>query len=44
MSTACTETLDRTDRAAYRRPLLTVFLGWLWVMAGVNLAAPLYAV
>jgi hypothetical protein len=24
------------------RPLLTVFLGWLWVMAGVNLAAPLY--
>jgi MFS family permease len=29
---------------AYRRPLLTVFLGWLWVMAGANLAAPLYAV
>jgi MFS family permease len=28
----------------YRRPLLTVFLGWLWVMAGANLAAPLYAV
>ncbi|HEX3932819.1 MAG TPA: MFS transporter [Nocardioides sp.] len=28
---------------AYRRPLLTVFLGWLWVMAGANLAAPLYA-
>ena len=29
---------------AYRRPLLTVFLGWLWLMAGANLAAPLYAV
>lgn len=29
---------------SYRRPLLTVFLGWLWVMAGANLAAPLYAV
>jgi MFS family permease len=28
----------------YARPLLTVFLGWLWVMAGANLAAPLYAV
>jgi MFS family permease len=28
----------------YRRPLLTVFLGWLWVMVGANLAAPLYAV
>ena len=27
-----------------RRPLLTIFLGWLWVMAGVNLAAPLYGV
>ncbi|HET9842245.1 MAG TPA: MFS transporter [Nocardioides sp.] len=34
---------DTTD-TAYRRPLLTVFLGWLWVMAGANLAAPLYAV
>jgi len=34
---------DRPD-TAYVRPLLTVFLGWLWVMAGVNLAAPLYAV
>jgi MFS family permease len=32
------------DDATYRRPLLTVFLGWLWVMAGANLAAPLYAV
>jgi MFS family permease len=29
---------------AYRRPLATVFLAWLWVMAGANLAAPLYAV
>jgi MFS family permease len=29
---------------AYVRPLLTVFLGWLWVMAGANLAAPLYSV
>lgn len=29
---------------AYVRPLLTVFLGWLWLMAGANLAAPLYAV
>ncbi len=28
----------------FRRPLLTLFLGWLWVMAGVNLAAPLYSV
>jgi MFS family permease len=28
----------------HRRPLLTVFLGWLWVMAGANVAAPLYAV
>lgn len=35
--------IDTTD-TAYRRPLLTVFLGWLWVMAGANLAAPLYAV
>ena len=33
-----------TASTAYRRPLLTVFLGWLWVMAGANLAAPLYAV
>jgi MFS family permease len=30
--------------ASHVRPLLTVFLGWLWVMAGANLAAPLYAV
>jgi MFS family permease len=29
---------------AHRRPLATVFLGWLWVMAGANLAAPLYSV
>jgi MFS family permease len=29
---------------SYARPLLTVFLGWLWVMVGANLAAPLYAV
>jgi MFS family permease len=28
----------------HRRPLLTVFLAWLWVMAGANVAAPLYAV
>src|SRR3954468_24919138 len=28
----------------HRRPLLTVFLGWLWVMAGANVAAPLYSV
>ena len=33
-----------TDRRTHVRPLLTVFLGWLWVMAGANLAAPLYAV
>lgn len=33
----------RRDRT-YRRPLLTIFLGWLWVMAGANLAAPLYHV
>lgn len=33
-----------TTGTAYRRPLLTVFLAWLWVMAGANLAAPLYAV
>src|SRR4051812_35803780 len=43
MSSSRTAALDRTD-TAYRRPLLTVFLAWLWVMAGVNLAAPLYAV
>src|SRR3954451_22836768 len=29
---------------AYVRPLLTVFLAWLWIMAGANLAAPLYSV
>jgi len=34
----------RESEVAHVRPLLTVFLGWLWVMAGVNLAAPLYAV
>jgi hypothetical protein len=34
---------QRSD-ATYLRPLLTVFLGWLWVMAGVDLAAPLYGV
>jgi MFS family permease len=33
-----------TSSTAHRRPLLTVFLGWLWLMAGANLAAPLYAV
>jgi MFS family permease len=27
-----------------RRPLLTVWLGWLWLMATVNVATPLYAV
>jgi MFS family permease len=32
------------DDQRYRRPLATVFLGWLWVMAGANLAAPLYSV
>jgi len=26
------------------RPALTVWLGWLWLMAGVNMAAPLYLV
>jgi MFS family permease len=35
---------QRPSDTSYRRPLLTVFLGWLWVMAGANLAAPLYAV
>lgn len=30
--------------ATWSRPLLTVFLTWLWLMAGANLAAPLYAV
>jgi MFS family permease len=40
-----TSTTDhRTTGRDYRRPLLTVFLGWLWVMAGANLAAPLYSV
>jgi MFS family permease len=34
----------RTSGRDHRRPLLTVFLGWLWVMAGANVAAPLYAV
>jgi len=43
MSTVRIDARDRT-RTPYLRPLLTVFLGWLWVMAGVNLAAPLYAV
>jgi predicted MFS family arabinose efflux permease len=33
-----------TMGTTHRRPLLTVFLGWLWMMAGANLAAPLYAV
>jgi MFS family permease len=40
-----TSTTDpRTTGRDYRRPLLTVFLGWLWVMAGANVAAPLYSV
>ena len=40
-----TSTTDlRTTGRDYRRPLLTVFLGWLWVMAGANLAVPLYSV
>ena len=43
MLPASTAAPDRSD-TTYLRPLLTVFLGWLWVMAGVNLAAPLYAV
>jgi predicted MFS family arabinose efflux permease len=43
MSDRRTDVLAPAD-TGYRRPLLTVFLGWLWVMAGVNLAAPLYAV
>lgn len=40
------DTAERHDAAdtTYRRPLLTVFLSWLWVMAGANLAAPLYGV
>lgn len=40
------DTLHRhgSTSAGHRRPLLTVFLGWLWLMAGANLAAPLYAV
>jgi MFS family permease len=29
--------------SSYVRPLLTVWLGWMAVMAGANLAAPLYA-
>ena len=28
----------------HRRPLVTVFLAWLWLMTGANVAAPLYAV
>src|SRR4029079_1007199 len=43
MLPASTAAPDRSDTTCLR-PLLTVFLGWLWVMAGVNLAAPLYAV
>jgi MFS family permease len=43
MPSARSAVRDRPD-TAYLRPLLTVFVGWLWVMAGVNLAAPLYAV
>ncbi|MGC4111532.1 MAG: MFS transporter [Nocardioides sp.] len=38
------DTVHASPDTSYRRPLLTVFLGWLWVMAGANLAAPLYAV
>jgi predicted MFS family arabinose efflux permease len=35
----------QSDRATTGlRPLLTVWIGWLVVMAGVNLATPLYAV
>jgi MFS family permease len=33
----------RRSDSGHRRPLLTVFLGWLWVMTGVNVAAPLYS-
>src|SRR3954469_4926229 len=29
--------------SGFTRPLLTVWLGWMAVMAGANLAAPLYA-
>jgi len=40
-----TSTADlRTTGRDYRRPLPTVFLGWLSVMAGANVAAPLYSV
>jgi MFS family permease len=33
-----------TVRRGHVRPLLTVFLSWLWLMTSANLAAPLYAV
>jgi MFS family permease len=39
-----TSTAPTTAGRDHRRPLLTVFLGWLWVMAGANVAAPLYSV
>jgi MFS family permease len=44
--TANTSRHARFERGdtAYRRPLATIFLAWLWVMAGANLAAPLYSV
>jgi predicted MFS family arabinose efflux permease len=35
---------SHAQAAGVRRPLLTIFLGWLWLMAGANLAAPLYSV
>jgi hypothetical protein len=41
-SPAPTTTAART-RTTYLRPLLTVFLAWWCLMAGSNLAAPLYA-
>jgi MFS family permease len=34
----------RMDAPAWLRPLLTVWLAWLALMAGANLATPLYAV
>jgi len=44
MVTAGRARTPRRRDLTHRRPMLTIFLGWLWVMAGANLAAPLYHV
>jgi hypothetical protein len=41
---AAPSTAHAQPERGYLRPLLTVWLGWLAVMTGANLAAPLYEV